>query len=102
MWVLGTISRYLPDIKKYEVLDDADGEDVKYRVFKRNIRVIPKRAQTFDPKKPVLAVYPATTVFYPAALVTRRGKNWTVEFEDEDDQESNKFKEVDARLIIQE
>lgn len=100
-WVLGRISRYLPDIKKYEVLDDADGEEQKYRVFKKNIRVIPKKTQTLDPNKRVLAVYPHTTTFYPAALVSRNGKNWVVEFDDEDDQEEGKFKEVDGRLIIQ-
>jgi len=101
-WVLGRVSRYLPDAKKYEVLDDADGEEQVYRVFKKNIRVIPKKPQSFDQKKRVLAVYPHTTVFYPASLVSRRGKNWVVEFDDEDDQEENKFKEVDGRLIIQE
>lgn len=99
-WVLGRISRYLPDMKKYEVLDDADGEEQIYRVFKKNIRVIPKKPQTFDTKKKVLAVYPFTTVFYPARLVSRKGKNWVVEFDDEDESEEGKFKEIDGRLIM--
>lgn len=99
-WVLGRVNRYLSDAKKYEVLDDADGEEQIYRVFKKNIRVIPKKMQNFEAKKKVLAVYPHTTVFYPARLVSRKGKNWVVEFDDEDDQEESKYKEVDGRLII--
>lgn len=99
-WVLGRISRYVPELKKYEVLDDADGEEQIYRVFKKNIRVIPKKAQSFDTKKKVLAVYPQTTVFYPARLISRKGKNWVVEFDDEDEADENKFKEIDGRLII--
>lgn len=103
MWVLGRVDKYLPEVKKYEVLDDADGEEQTYRVFKRNIRVIPKKPLSLDPHNRVLAVYPNTTVFYPASLVRRgRGKAWVVEFDDEDDQEEAKFKEVDGRLIIQE
>lgn len=101
MWVLGSVSKYIPESKKYEVLDLADGEEQKYRVVIKNVRVIPKRSQTLDPEKPVLAVYPATTVFYPAKLISRKGKNWDVEFEGEEDDESNKIKEVDGRLILQ-
>lgn len=101
-WVLGRVSRYLPDAKKYEVLDDADGEEQIYRVFKKNIRVIPKKPQSFDTKKKVLAVYPQTTVFYPARLVNRKGKSWVVEFDDEDESEESKLKEIDGRLIMTE
>lgn len=102
-WVLGRIARYLPEVKKYEVLDDADGEEQIYRVFKKNIRVIPKKPLSSDtPKKKVLAVYPQTTVFYPARLISRKGKNWVVEFDDEDETEESKYKEVDGRLIITE
>lgn len=102
LWVLGRVSRYLPDVKKYEILDDADGEEQVYRVFRRNIRQLPKKPMPLDPKKRVLAVYPMTTVFYPAMLRKRRGNNWIVEFDDEDDTEENKWKEVDGRLIIYE
>lgn len=98
--MLGRVSKYLSDAKKYVVLDDADEEDQVYRVFKKNIRVIPKKMQTFDVKKKVMAVYPLTTVFYPARLVSRKGKSWVVEFDDEDDQEEGKYKEVDGRLIF--
>lgn len=101
-WVLGRIARYLPEMKKYEVLDDADGEEQIYRVFKKNIRVIPKKPLAGVSKKKVLAVYPQTTVFYPARLISRKGKNWVVEFDDEDETEENKYKEVDGRLILAE
>lgn len=101
-WVLGYVNRYLSDIKKYEVLDDADGEEQTYRVFKKHLRVIPKKSPTFEPKKKVLAVYPGTTVFYPARLVSRKGKNWMVEFDDEDESDEGPLKEIDGRLILQE
>lgn len=102
MWVLGCVNRYLPEIKKYEVDDYADGDRQKYVVMKKDLRVIPKRPPQFDMTKPVQAVYPATTVFYPATLVERLGKGlWAVEFDDEDDVDSNKIKEVDGRLILQ-
>lgn len=98
-WILGRISRYIPESKKYEVLDEVD-EDETYKVPRKNIRVIPKKAQSFEPKKRVLAVYPYTTVFYPAVLVTRSGKNWLVEFDDEEAEEQNQLKEVDGRLVM--
>lgn len=100
MWVLGRVTKYMSDTKKYEVLDH-DGEEQRYRVTRENLRVIPKRPQSFEIGKPVLAVYPSTTVFYKAKLVSRKGKNWAVEFEDEDDNDSNKIKEVDGRFILQ-
>lgn len=102
MWVLGRVNRYLPDSKKYEIDDDADGERQKYLVLKKDLRVIPKRPPQFDMKKRVRAVYPLTTVFYPATLVARIGKGrWAVEFDDEDDLVSDKIKHVDGRLILQ-
>lgn len=101
MWVLGRFDQYIPEIKKYEVLD-YDGGEQRYRVTRHNLRVIPKRPPNFDMSKPVLAVYPKTTVFYKARLVARRGKNnWAVEFDDEDDYDSDKIKEIDGRLILQ-
>lgn len=101
MWVLGRFDQYIPEIKKYEVLD-YDGGEQRYRVTRHNLRVIPKRPPNFDMSKPVLAVYPKTTVFYKARLVGRRGKNnWAVEFDDEDDYDSDKIKEIDGRLILQ-
>lgn len=100
MWVLGRIVKYMSEIKRYEVLDH-DGEEQRYRVTRQFLRVIPKRAQSLDPEKPILAVYPRTTVFYKARLIARRGKNWAVEFDDEDDTDSNKIKEVDGRFILQ-
>lgn len=102
MWVLGRVSRYLPDLKKYEVLDDADGDQQTYRVFKKHIKVLPKKMPNFEPKKKVLAVYPGTTAFYPARLSALKGKNWMVEFDDEDESEEGRLKEVDGRYIIQE
>lgn len=97
-WVLGRVARYVPESKKYEVIDeDADGD--VYRVSRKNIRVIPKKPQNFEPKQRVLAVYPLTTVFYPASLVKKSGKNWLVEFDDED-ANTTRLKEVQGHYVM--
>lgn len=101
-WVLGIVSKYSSESRKYEVIDDAEDDAQIYLVPKRDIRILPKKTQNFDTRKRVLAVYPQTTVFYSASLKSRKGKNWLVEFDDEDDQEEHILKEVDGRLIIQE
>lgn len=97
-WVLGSIGRYVPESKKYEVFDDADDGEV-YSITRKNIRIIPKKPQHFEPKQRVLAVYPATTVFYPASLVKRSGRNWMVEFDDED-VNSTRIKEVSGQYVM--
>ncbi len=97
-WVLGSISRYVHETKKYEVFDDADDGEV-YCITRKNIRIIPKKPQNFEPKQRVLAVYPATTVFYPASLVKRSGKYWMVEFDDED-VNSTRIKEVEGQYVM--
>lgn len=97
-WVLGRVARYAGESKKYEVIDeDADGD--VYRVSRKNIRVIPKKAHNFEPKQRVLAVYPLTTVFYPASLVRKAGKNWLVEFDDED-VNTTRLKEVQGQYVM--
>lgn len=127
-WILGHISRYVPESKKYEVLDDADDGEI-YRIPRKNIRVlpIPKKSSNsnnangnnqytngngnnnsnhdengnskFKDNQRVLAVYPQTTVFYPAALVRKSGKNWLVEFDDED-ANSSSVKEVPVHYVM--
>ena len=95
-WVLGRVSQYLPESKKYEVAD----EEETYKVSRKNIRVIPKKPHAIEPKARVLAVYPCTTVFYPAVLVGKSGKIWQVEFDDEDADETNIIKEIKPTLVM--
>lgn len=102
MWVLGRVERYIPESKEYEVMDhDNDSEEQRYLVKYEDLRVIPPKRLKFDRNKPVLAVYPKTTVFYKAHLKEpKRGNCWAVEFED-DYYDSNKIKEVESRFILQ-
>jgi SGF29 tudor-like domain len=99
-WILAKVSRYVSELKKYEVTDSGDDERVKkHMVFKKNIRVLPKKPFDFENKQRVLAVYPDTTVFYPATVTGRRGKHIQCLFDDEEDM-MYPTKEVDARFVI--
>jgi hypothetical protein len=99
-WILAKVSRYVSELKKYEVTDSGDDERVKkHMVFKKNIRVLPKKPFDFENKQRVLAVYPDTTVFYPATVTGRRGKYIQCLFDDEEDI-MYPTKEVDARFVI--
>lgn len=98
-WILGTVVSYAPDVKKYYVMDaaaDADaaaeqpaasGEDAnpenthpssRRRVHGKRHAVPRKQLSilTAEPPVPhtagsrVLAMYPDTTTFYPATIVT--------------------------------
>lgn len=98
-WILGTVVSYAPDVKKYYVMDaaaDADaaaeqpaasGEDAnpenthpssRRRVHGKRHAVTRKQLSilTAEPPVPhtagsrVLAMYPDTTTFYPATIVT--------------------------------
>jgi hypothetical protein len=99
-WILAKVSRYVSELKKYEVTDSGDDQRVKkHMVFKKNIRVLPKKPYEFENKQRVLAVYPDTTVFYPATVTGRRGKQIQCLFDDEDDI-IYPTKDVDARFVI--
>lgn len=100
MWVLGRVERYIPESKQYEVMDhDNDSEEQRYLVKQEDLRVIPPKRLKLDRNKPVLAVYPTTTVFYKAHLrEQKRGNCWAVEFEDD---YNDSFKEVESRFILQ-
>ena len=93
-WILGTVSRYAPEERKYRVADrgeemvealeqgQAEGavplsrlESGRYRVYtvpRSRVRALPPRAADnlkLSPSLPVLALYPGTSAFYPASVV---------------------------------
>lgn len=100
-WILAKVRRYVSEQKKYEVTDSGEDEELKtHMVFKKHIRVVPKKAPDFEPGKRVLAVYPDTTTYYAAVVKSRRGSNFVLVFDDEDEEEENLAKEVDARHVF--
>lgn len=101
-WILGRVIRYVSEAKKYEVMDCGDDEKKKtHMVFKKYIRVLPKKPLDFAKGSRVHAVYPDTTVFYPATISGRRGRQALCMFDDEEEDEENQAKEVNARFVIE-
>ena len=110
LWLLGQVLGYSQDTKKYEVLDLGEDEDgntsgtqKKYNVHRRYIRTILKRPNYSREKgSRVYALYPDTTVFYPATVKasakSRESKQYSLEFDEEEDDDS--AKDVDAKYVI--
>jgi SGF29 tudor-like domain len=103
-WILAKVVRYVSESKKYQVADsgDEDGRKV-HMVFKKYIRVIPKLGTNHSsPDRmgiKVMAVYPDTTVFYPALVCgAPSAERYKVMFDDEDPGVGPKF--VSARYVI--
>lgn len=126
-WILCSIVRYHSDLKKFEVLDAAEneGDDEKpkgsgksgknvnrgvasggerhFKVPKNKIRIVPQ-AENSSRKLAigtrVMALYPDTTVFYPATVKGRsQGEQYLLEFDDEDTDEEDPLK-VEARYVF--
>lgn len=96
-WVVGRVKRYIPESQKYEVAD----EDETYTVARKNVRTIPRRPPVIEEAARVLAVYPATTVFYPARLVGKGSpRAWQVAFDDEDEDEADTVKDVRPTFVM--
>lgn len=99
-WILAKVIRYVSEAKKYEVSDSGDEEGLKtHMVFKKHIRILSKKTSDFERGARCFAVYPDTTVFYPATVVGRRGRQVQCVFDDEEDDE-NVPKEVDGRHVL--
>lgn len=99
-WILAKVIRYVSEAKKYEVSDSGDDEGQKtHMVFKKHIRTLTKKASDFESGARCFAVYPDTTVFYPATVIGRRGRQVQCVFDDEDDDEDVP-KEVDGRHVL--
>lgn len=106
-WLLCSVAGYEAEKKAYIVVD-AD-EEVnrsklkKYKVIRKNMRIldsVPNRSRSKGSR--VLAVYPETTVFYPAVVksfVKRRAEEYyRLEFEGEE--EPGEAVDVPAKYVI--
>ena len=100
-WIVAVVVQYIPQELAYEVMDaDDDGGDGNGQVYhlpQDLVIPMPRSASArdgtnFPPGTMVLAVYPATTTFYRATVVSqaRRMPNgeyseYLLEFEDDGD-----------------
>eukprot|EP00189_Rhodosorus_marinus_P007885 CAMPEP_0184753170 /NCGR_PEP_ID=MMETSP0315-20130426/43964_1 /TAXON_ID=101924 /ORGANISM="Rhodosorus marinus, Strain UTEX LB 2760" /LENGTH=298 /DNA_ID=CAMNT_0027232539 /DNA_START=336 /DNA_END=1233 /DNA_ORIENTATION=- len=115
-WILGRLLQYFPESRKYEVLDVGDSDEVAqqrkpsgrprcYKLSKNKIRVLPSEPRLdLAEHARTLAVYPNTTVFYPATVhisaMTREDREYTLEFDDEEEQGDLRWKRVPAYHVL--
>jgi hypothetical protein len=81
-WILAVVTRFIPEKNKYEVEDvDEEEEQKKYLLPKSSIIPLPtmeenpatkgyKKRYEFQKDAPVLAIFPNTTCFYRAHVVS--------------------------------
>lgn len=103
VWILATVIHYNPDRNKYQVedveADEADGENHKYILSARYVLQLPKdKNLSYDNElsigQEVLALYPNTSCFYKAVVLSPPSKNkirlhhaqdYAVHFDDDDE-----------------
>ncbi|KAI8990171.1 SGF29 tudor-like domain-containing protein [Pilobolus umbonatus] len=101
-WILATVIQYFPDKNKYQVEDvdqDEYGQKPRYMLPPRYVIPIPnsdeaKVSTEIQAHQNVLALYPGTTCFYKATVITPPSKNkdltrYRVQFEDDNDEVQN-------------
>ncbi|GJQ14388.1 hypothetical protein GpartN1_g6179.t1 [Galdieria partita] len=109
-WVLGIVDSYLNSSGQYRIIDieELGNEEVSqeryYFVSPDNVIALSNDSKhVFPAETRVLAIYPDTTVFYPATIRSSRknGKQlyYALEFDDEDEDEEI-VKHVPARYVI--
>ena len=105
------VDKYSSETKTYTVVDDNSNDDeegnaVKHKVVRKNLRVINRNNPNLKRKSndKVLALYPDTSVFYPAVVKSSHKKKvrdkyrYLLEFEGEEDPVEPVY--VDAKDII--
>jgi len=93
MWILAKVVRGNASLDEYEIEDADQGDDdheghKSYVVRKKDLVLIPKSFSQhlgFDKGDRVLAMYPDTTCFYPGRIAEVDGKNYTLFFDDDED-----------------
>ncbi|KAI8089902.1 SGF29 tudor-like domain-containing protein [Halteromyces radiatus] len=99
-WILATVLQFHPDKNKYHVEDvdhDEFGQTQRYMLPSRQVIPIPDAIEhrpEFPPGRHVLALYPGTTCFYKAIVMSPPSKNkdnnaigmYKVQFEDDNNE----------------
>ncbi|KAI7902605.1 SGF29 tudor-like domain-containing protein [Cokeromyces recurvatus] len=112
-WILAIVISYHIDTNKYQVEDvdqDEFGQKQRYMIQPRNVIPIPnideaKELTELNAGQDVLALYPGTTCFYKAKVITPPSKNkdiqytsnYQVQFEDD----NNEFKYVMPEYVLE-
>ncbi|KAG1441836.1 hypothetical protein G6F56_011313 [Rhizopus delemar] len=107
-WILAVVVQYYPDRNKYQVEDvDEDGGKQYYMLSPKYVIPVPtpkeaELAQEIPVHKDVLALYPGTTCFYKATVISSPNKNkdiknYRVQFEDD----NNEVKHVAPEHVLE-
>lgn len=107
-WIQCEVTKILGDGTKYEIRDPEPDENNNpgqtFRANYKEVLLVPSRAETpnlisYPYGTKVLARYPETTTFYPAAVVGAK-KDGTVRLKFDGEEEVNKETEVERRLVL--
>lgn len=108
-WILGEVAAVLGDGKtrRYKVMDVEPDESSKQREFRTsasNMIPITPESQAgslapLEPKKAVLALYPQTTTFYKAEVISTTDGKVNLRFEGEND--SATLQQVERRFVLE-
>ncbi|KAK3283384.1 hypothetical protein CYMTET_8917 [Cymbomonas tetramitiformis] len=113
-WIVATVVQYMPEREMYQVRDEeaGEGDTQVYTLTPGHLVALPKSNSTREqnnlpPGSIVLAVYPGTTTFYKATIVSsaRRYKSgdygdYTLEFEDDGDVGGLPQRPVEFRHVV--
>jgi len=107
-WILATTVKYFPHVQKYEVEDadpmcDSDPNTKRKHHLVKEIIPLPGSSDA-GPDIPkgsnVLAMFPNTTSFYKAVVVKRKGGEYLLQFEDDDEDGETPTRPVDAEYVV--
>ncbi|KAG1219408.1 hypothetical protein G6F35_007513 [Rhizopus arrhizus] len=107
-WILAVVVQYYPDRNKYQVEDvDEDGGKQYHMLSPKYLIPVPtpkeaENAPEIPANQDVLALYPGTTCFYKAIVISPPNKskdikNYRVQFEDD----NNQVKQVAPEHVLE-
>eukprot|EP01133_Synstelium_polycarpum_P007361 gene7361-8574_t len=108
-WILAKVNGYNAKTQKYEVIDEDEEESKRFSVGLKDIIQLPQPHQlppTFAASTKVLAMFPDTTTFYPALVVSsQKVKNKTSQYtlhfdDDQGDNGQTPSRRVAAQYVV--
>ncbi|KAF2075337.1 hypothetical protein CYY_003366 [Polysphondylium violaceum] len=107
-WILAKVNGFNQKTQKYEVIDEDEDEPKRFSVAPKDVIQLPTLSTlppTFANNTKVLAMFPDTTAFYPAVVVSvtkTKGKptHYTLHFEDDQENGQTPNRRVSALHVI--
>jgi len=107
-WILAKVNGFNQKTQKYEVIDEDEDEPKRFSVAPKDVIQLPTLSNlppTFANNTKVLAMFPDTTAFYPAVVVSvtkTKGKptHYTLHFEDDQENGQTPNRKVSSLHVI--